>query len=339
MNTIEQIKSNLRIPESIKMVNEKIKFNPRKHLALEEPEKIWSLEEFGYNQSHIKNAHFPIAVTSPFRILSEEGVKVLRDSIHQLQDYMNTSDRIASFVRGAIYYSPFIRELCLSDDINKHISKIAGLPALPHPMGLYQGHLNFKPQQPEDKDKDVDKWHTDTVVLDYVLLATDPKDFEGGYFEYFQCTKSQAIRALIREEGDPHIIKVEFPAAGYALLQQGNLVVHRASCVTKGDERTTLVQSYIPDSMNYYDISKLDDCKLVDPHEILFTEWARYKAFLTQRKLDQLIKDLPYTQDKNQICMELRKAIRDVEEAILEISDPSEGRLIHFGQDALTDHI
>jgi len=122
-----------------------------------------------------------------------------------------------------------------------------------------------------------------------------------------------------------------------AILQQGHLVVHRASAVSKGVERTTLVQSYIPDQESFFDVSKLADCKLVDPHNILFSEWARYKAFLSSRKLSEVILTLPYTEDKNQICNELRLAIRDVEEAIFEISDPSEGKLTHLGQDVLTD--
>jgi hypothetical protein len=201
-------------------------------------------------------------------------------------------------------------------------------------MTLYQGHINLLP---EEQGRDVDQWHTDTVALDYVLLATDPSQFEGGHFEYFQCPKSLAIRSLIREENQHHIVKVDFPAAGYAVLQQGNLVVHRANRVTRGSERTTLVQSYIPDEPGFIDVSRLSDCRPVDPPEMLFTEWARYKAFLSARRLQKLIDELPYTGDKTLICTELRRAIRDVEEAVLEISDPAPSRLLHYGQDALTD--
>ena len=214
------------------------------------------------------------------------------------------------------------------------MSSIAGVDLIPHPMALYQGHINMKPDEP---GRDVDRWHTDTVSMDYVLLVTERGTFEGGDFEYLQTTKARAIRSLIREEEKPHIVRVAFPRAGYAVLQQGNMVVHRGSAVTKGTDRKTLVQSYIPDSADFAEVSKLDDCKPVDPHEILFTEWARYKAFLSSRRLQKLMETLPYTTDRNLLCNELRMAIRDVEEAILEISDPSEGRLVHFGADALTD--
>ncbi len=323
-----------RIPEHIKPIEGGPVFDPALHLQLEKPERIYSLEDFGHTKEAAAAAPFDLAVTTPFRLLSDLGVEALKESIENLKGLRRKSERMANFIRGSIFYSPFIKELCLSADVNNFIKSMTNSSVLPHPMGLYQGHINLCP---EEEGREVDRWHTDTVTLDYVLMVTDPKEYSGGHFEFFQCTKAQAIRSMIRDEADPHIVKVEFPKAGYAILQQGNMVVHRASAVSKGVERTTLVQSYIPDSTNFNDVSKLDDCKLVDPHDILFTEWARYKAFLSQRKLDHLIEKLPYCLDKNQVCMELRQAIRDVEEAILEISDPNDGRLVHLAQDALTD--
>lgn len=323
-----------RVPEHIKPIENGPTFDPKIHLQLEKPERVYSLEDFGHTKESAAAAPFNLAVTTPFRILSKVGVVALNESIELLKEFKRESDRMANFIRGSVFYSPFIRALCQSREVSEFVNELAGGRVLPHPMALYQGHINLCP---EEEGREVDRWHTDTVTLDYVLMASEPSSFEGGHFEFFQCTKSQAIRSMIRDEAEPHIVKVEFPEAGYAVLQQGNMVVHRASAVSKGTERTTLVQSYIPDEADFHDVSKLDDCKLVDPHDILFTEWARYKAFLSQRKLDHLIEKLAYTKDKNQVCMELRQAIRDVEEAILEISDPGDGRLVHLGQDALTD--
>jgi hypothetical protein len=323
-----------RRPDCINKIKDATAFDPKKHFDLKKPEQIWRLEDFGYTAEQAKQLPFPLAVTSHFKILSAEGLKVMRDSINQIMDQKRSSDRMANYIRGAVFYSDFIRDFCYSPELNGFMEELAGKPIMPHPMRLYQAHINLKP---EEAGRDVDRWHTDTVALDFVLLLTDPSTFEGGYFEYFQCTKGKAIRALIRDEVEPNVIKVEFPEAGYGVLQQGDRVVHRASEVTKGDERTTLVQSYIPQDPLFKDISKLDDCKLVDRHDVLFTEWARYKALLSQRKLDHLIQNIPFSEDRFQIVNELRKAIRDVEEAILEISDDSQGRLSYLGQDALTD--
>lgn len=324
----------IRIPDSVEPLKDEPVFSPERHLQLEAPSRIWTLKEFGYSDADIAKAISPLAVTAPFRILSDEGVTALRSVLKRMEGETRQNERTARYLRGSVYRSSFIRSLSESREVNDFVSGLAGIGLLPHPMALYQAHINMKPTE---AGRDVDRWHTDTVAMDYIILVTQRDEFEGGNFEYLQCTKAKAIRSLIREEETPHIVKVDFPKAGYAVLQQGNMVVHRGSAVTRGDERTTFVQSFIPDDPDFAEVSKLDDCKLVDPPEILFTEWARYKAFLSSKRLGRLMETLPYTTDKNLLCAELRRAIRDVEEAIMEITDPSEGRLVHYDQDALTD--
>ena len=51
----------------------------------------------------------------------------------------------------------------------------------PHPMPVHLGHLNFEPVTVGEA---VDKWHRDTLPLDYVLVVTDPTSLPGGQFEY-----------------------------------------------------------------------------------------------------------------------------------------------------------
>ena len=45
-------------------------FNPANHLALAKREKTRYLEEFGYSPDEIKSKASPVAVSSPFRVLS-----------------------------------------------------------------------------------------------------------------------------------------------------------------------------------------------------------------------------------------------------------------------------
>jgi len=323
----------LRIPKNIPKLENDRPFDPGQHLAIEEPERVWMLKDFGYTSEQQAKAPFPIAVTTPFRLLSDKGVAALREIVNELVSFRRQSERMANYIRGALYYSQFMREFCMNTEVNAFVGKLSGAAVRPHPMTLYQAHINLKPEDPR---KEVDRWHTDTVILDYVLMVTDPQAFTGGHFEYFQCTRTEAIRSLIKEDGLPNVVKVEFPMAGYAVLQQGHKVVHRANRVETGNERTTLVQSFIPGVPNFNDISKLDDCKKVDPPEYLFSEWARYKALLASEKLKLMIETLPYTEDRSEISHHLRMAIRDVEEAIFEINDPSEGILTHFSDDPLT---
>ncbi|MEO0336501.1 MAG: hypothetical protein AAF202_08905, partial [Pseudomonadota bacterium] len=322
-----------RVPRGLPKLKTDRAFDPDRDLQLEEPEKVWNLTDFGYTREQQAKAPFPLAVTTPFRLLSDAGVEKLREIITELTSFRRQSERMANYIRGSLYYSEFLRGFCAHVDVNAFISKLAGREVRPHPMTLYQGHINLKPEDPK---KEVDRWHTDTVLLDYVLMVTDPKSFKGGHFEYFQSTKAEAIRSLIKEDGLPNVVKVEFPKAGYALLQQGNKVVHRANRVEAGNERTTMVQSFLPGDSEFIDVSKLNDCKKVDPPEYLFTEWARYKGLMAAEKLQKLTESLPYTTDKGEISNQLRMAIRDVEEAIFELNDPSEGALVHFSDDPLT---
>ena len=115
------------------------------------------------------------------------------------------------------------------------------------------------------------------------------------------------------------------------------MVVHRACKLLKGEERTTLVHSFLPQGLQQKDISKLSDCEPIDPHEILYTEWARHKAYLSSRKLEQLIQHIPFTENKELICSRLRDAISDVETAIVELSHGPSDRLVYYGADGLTD--
>jgi len=32
----------------------------------------------------------------------------------------------------------------------------------------------------------IDKWHYDTLQVDYVMFVTDPNEVEGGEFQYFK---------------------------------------------------------------------------------------------------------------------------------------------------------
>lgn len=325
----------IRQPPGYVWLEDEPVYNPSIHLQLEKPDQVWQLTDFGYSPEQVHFFHFPIAITSPFRMLSAEGLQAMRHTVFQLASHAASSSRIANFVRGGVYRSRFLRDFCQCTEISAFIGELAGAPILPHTMPLYQGHINLMPKEP---GREVDRWHTDTVALDYVLLLTDPKTFEGGDFEYIPMTKEAAISSLSSpKKYESKTIKVAYPEAGFAVLQQGNMVVHRANRVSKGDERTALVQSYVPEDLDRYDVSKLSDCRPIDPPDVLYTEWARHKAHLAHRKLARLIDELEFTEDREDICRQLREAIFDVQRAIIEISDESPVQLAHYGRDGLTD--
>lgn len=82
---------------------EYIPFQPQKHLIEEEPKKRYTMEELGYsNDSGVS----PIAVSSPFRLFTEEAVELMRGEVlsKEVQEkFAYTSNIAPRQIRG---YAP-----------------------------------------------------------------------------------------------------------------------------------------------------------------------------------------------------------------------------------------
>ena len=132
-------------PDGYELIEEKDHFNPKKHLQLEKPNEIYSLKDLGYGEEIIGNSPVNFAATSVFRILSSEGSEMLLDVTRKLEKFTTSSQRISRNVRGGVYRSKFLRDLCLSDEISIFLSDIAGINLLPHTIPHQLGHLNYNP--------------------------------------------------------------------------------------------------------------------------------------------------------------------------------------------------
>ena len=78
-------------------------FNPSKHIELEEPKHVHTMEEIGYLSSQGVS---PVAVSEPFRLFSEEAVNIMRDEIldpEVQENFSYTSDIAPKQIRG---YAP-----------------------------------------------------------------------------------------------------------------------------------------------------------------------------------------------------------------------------------------
>ena len=318
------------LPEGYRYQNEKIRFDPNRHLQLESPDTTLHLSDLGYQTDEIEKCATPFAVSSAVRILSDEGVEAMLEVARQLKKYSVNCERIESMVRGGVYQSQFLRDFCLCTEVTEFLSEIFETPVAPHTMPLHLGHLNFAP---DDLSRSVDKWHHDTLGLDYVLMLSDPNLLRGGEFQYFMGTRQEAQEFAERSEPIPEerAISPEFPGAGYAIVLHGNMVVHRATKLTQRAERITLVNGYVPLNSEIEDVCRFKDLSLVDPHHVLFTEWARHKAWLSVGKLQNLIANIPFTDDRQTITSQLKDAIAEVETAIEDINDEGEATMIHYG--------
>lgn len=311
---------NERPTSYIKLDNEP-QFDAARHLDLRDPEKITSLSDLGYSTDDATGCPTEFGVSSAFKILSDEGLAVMRDVCLKMYDNRNVSvgtgvNRLGSYVRGAGYRSQFIKDFCDSPELAEHVSSIAGVQLARHSVPAVACGVNYAPK---DIRKAVDTWHVDSVAFDIVMMLSDPDTLEGGEFQYFHGTKMEG-RRLLGIEGEEGVdtelplertITIPFPKAGYGFMQQGNMIFHRACRLLKKAERMTMIPSFVVapatanDATNSVNMATWDDPGIR-------AELARHEAWRASARLDKLVDDISLHDDVLQICEQLDEALESL---------------------------
>ena len=309
-------------PQTYEPIPDEPAFDPARHLALEPPREVWHLSDFGYTAGEIHECASKVAVAGPFRLLSDEGVAAARSVALSLRESCRTSDRTAKYVAGGVYRSKFLRDLCNCTQISDFLSDVTGCALVPHSMPSQQLYINFAP---DELTSAVDTWHVDSIGFDYVLLVSDPRTFEGGQFQFFRGTTAEAARFLgtdidrltdptVRDLPPERVVTAAFPAAGYAIFQQGNRVLHRATRLTRRAERITMVPGLVARDTRCPDPTKNGVIEWGEPG--LVAEFARHKAWLSLTKLGELVERVRLDAEPAQIRDDLQRSIADVLNAI-----------------------
>lgn len=311
------------------LANEPV-FDPARHLALEKPARIVTLRELGYGAEEIATCPTDLGITSCFRVLSDEGVACLLEVARGLSRYTRSVERISRMVRGGVYQSRFLRDLCLSPEVADWISDIAGAAMLPHSIPHQLGHLNYNPLK---LGENVDKWHVDTLRVDYVMFVTDPNAVEGGEFEYFCGTKHE-MAALHKAGQTPpaeRVVAPRLPGPGYAVLQQGNMVVHRAKGLRAPAERITMVNGYVPGDPDFPDYTRFDQIYLADPAHVAASEYARHIAWAGRERLQAYLDLSEFSSDRAAIAGRLEAIAAYLAKAGADIREAGHAKMEHFG--------
>ena len=304
------------LPAGYEWLPNEVLFEPDKHLALELPTSVITLAELGYSEAEIEPMATPVAASAPFRVLSDEGAKIMLQMARTLRSHAKRAgNRIENTVRSGCYRSRWLRDLCISPEVTEVMASIYGTNVAPHTMPVHLGHMNF---EPANINEAVDKWHHDTIPLDYVMMVTDPTRLPGGQFEYFLGTKDEATTLAAEGRTPPpdRIVAPEFPGPGYAIALHGNMVVHRGASLTAQAERITMVNAYVALDCTRDDQSRSRDLIGIDDPAALYTEWAKHVAWRAQGRLGALIETLPFNQEPEVVITHLESAIEDVRQAI-----------------------
>ena len=300
-------------------------FDAKRHLALTFPDKITTLEEMGYSAEDRARTPSPVAITSPFRVLSDDGVKALEAVLQELKRdaVIARGKRLSVFLAGGVYRSRFLQNLVRSPALLDHLSAIAGTPLAPHPMPQYQAYVNYAP---EDPSKAVDNWHVDSLGFDAVLMVNDPKKLKGGRFQYFRGTRDEcmALTGAADEQALTYgwttelpadrVVSAEFPAAGYAFFMQGDYIFHRAGQLDEPGDRITVVPGFVARDLTFPERTKTRKMQIWAPDHIM-VELTRHAAWLGREKLASLLQEITFADgsERARLAQRLESAIADVQ--------------------------
>lgn len=317
-------------PEGYEPLEREPEFVASRHLALEPPRGRLSLAELGYDDESIAACPSTLAITDPFRLLSDEGVACLQDVATLLEPFATANARISRNVRGGVYRSRFLRDLCRAPEVTSFMAGLAGAPLAPHSMPHQLGHLNYQPRR---LGEHVDKWHVDTLRIDYVLYVSDPREVEGGAFEFFRGTREE-VAALVAA-GKPlpagRIVAPAIPGAGHAVAMQGNMVVHRGRALTRPGRRVTMVNGYVPTDLRLPDYCRYDQLCLADPAHVVTPEYERHVAWRVRERAREILAATVFSDDRDGAATRLEALAREIAAAAGAIRDADNARMEHFG--------
>lgn len=279
-------------------------FDPSRHLNFSPPKEFYTLEELGLSS---EGSTSPVAITAPFPLLSEEGIKatradLFRQEILEKYRWKEAKDPNVYKLRGYAQAAPFVYDMWSSDAMLKACSQAAGCD-LEVVFDYEIGHINVQlppgkaksdadienllppavpPRQRADVDstaaeeaakediQNVTSWHNDSYPWVCVVMLSDPTGMKGG---------ETALR-----KGDGSLLKVRGPSMGSAVMMQGGLINHVALKALGDGERITMVTSFRPKDPHMPDSSNLGNVRKVSEKGALYSQWSVYRAEVLARR-------------------------------------------------------
>ena len=297
-----------------------------RYLSLEPPPAVHELPELGY-RDYDDMALSEVAFTEPFRVLSAEGAEIA-ERISRDLEAVATGDARSKRLRGCTYRSRFFAGMYSDPRLVAFVSDLARANLRPHPIRHHQVQLNFAP---EELSKDVDVWHHDVVAYDFVMLVTDPAGMKGGSTEYFDGTVEEGMGILEKEGALPagRVHQVRYPAAGWAFLQQGHSVLHRAARLEEPYPRVSLVASYYCADGRFREPTILPPLRKADGLDVALVEWADYAAYRTIERFQKFLDDQPdFSLPLDELKRRFADCLVDAERAIKEFDSDDPGFII-----------
>jgi hypothetical protein len=314
------------LPPGFSFVENEPVFDPDLHLALEAPQEVLTLQDFGYSSETAAQFASPIAATSPIRFLSDEGIATMQDVLALLKPRMVTHEyRDGPGGRRNIYYgqyqSRFLRDLMACPQVVDFLSDIFQTPLAPHTMAHLGCQINYSNEQPGGE---IIGWHHDIVGFTVVITLHDPSEIKGGHLMYYKGPRDEGQRILNGGEKLPEdkVVTSDRAPMGYALVMQGSAVLNAVQPVQNSAFRCSVINAYVSRDVKAPDANRGflvgDFYPGVDMYPI-YNEMARHAAWLAKTKLSTILESDTWIEDREQVISNLSAAVDDVQRCIKQL--------------------
>lgn len=244
-----------------------------------------SLADFGYTTSPqpIATPRQLAAVAQVSGLFSEQGIVELKRACYQLEAGSSVSDWIISNrTRAVTQSSTLIREMMNSRAFLLAVSRIAGVPLVPHPLVRARSQVNyFYPPQTQDAKAQIGMWHTDGTSFVLNILLSDPSEYDGGEFVYFD---GPIQRFDVEGLGD-RVCTSSVKASGDAVYIYGSRVFHGVRPITRGRRMSLVLSFHCPYSNE--DVNKFWHLASDDGVLTTIRPWFQLKRDLARPACDQ----------------------------------------------------
>eukprot|EP00466_Bigelowiella_natans_P004824 jgi/Bigna1/135047/aug1.27_g9755 len=318
-------------PVEFKMDLEDVPFDLRRHLQYEPPSHVKTLEfkdvPFPYSPEIQRN--FPgIAYTRPFRLLSDEGTRILKSIVMRYKDAHLKQNERNKCLRGLGYLSKWVRDFTFNPEVNKIFADLSLQPLSPHNGIMNHGHTNFG--EP-GAGRAVDQWHVDSTDYVCVLILSDMTDMDGGELQVLQMADATGKffdDLMVKGVPKSKVETVNYKGAGYCVFMQGSKILHSVTPVLKArGPRISFVQSFSNRNVFADDRTRLVAFRdqFDDPDDVANLEYARHKAWRVKGQMQYIAEKLKFGTSEKELASIFANAAKELLKArkllLREISD------------------
>lgn len=184
----------------LKIYDDEPTFDPEIHLELTEPEFVILLDGFKrvdkapqLVKPSSPTGESQFAYTGPFKVLSDEGYRVLKTILDREMNYRISDERHPSKIRFGGYRSKWLQDFNRCPKVLEHLSRITGdVQLVPTTLQSNYSHTNIG----YAGSNIVDPYHVDSVPYVLILLACNMMNTVGGKLQLIERPRQDALKLI-----------------------------------------------------------------------------------------------------------------------------------------------